>query len=139
MTRPEGISRRDVLVFGSIGSLLAPVAHLFPWWKPKDVVLGDGRFDILRGKHPKRHYILIHGDEATARDILTKHVQTHPGVAFLTESKTRTIPIDSGQVDPNRVFSRGGAAESLKKYNPNWNGRQIQDALNLLEGHASIS
>lgn len=129
----EDFSRREVLVFGSIGTLLAPVAHLFPWWKPKVVALGDGQFDILRGKHPKRHYLLIHGDESTARDVLTKHVQTHPGIAFLTESKTRTIPIDSGQVDPNRVFSRTGAAVSLKKYNPNWNGRQMENALDLLE------
>jgi hypothetical protein len=126
-------TRRDFLVFGSVGSLLAPVVHLFPWWKPKDIVLADGRFEILRGKHPKRHYILLHGDETTARDVLTKHMETHPGVAFLTESKTRTIPIDSGQVDPNRVFSRNGAAISLQKNNPNWNARQIQDALDLIE------
>jgi hypothetical protein len=125
VTRPGECTRRDFLIFGSIGSLFAPVAHLFPWWKPKDILLGDGRFDILRRKHPKRHYLLIHGDEATARDVLTKHVETHPGIAFLTESKTRTIPIDGGKVDPNRVFSRSGAAVSLKKENPNWNARQM--------------
>jgi hypothetical protein len=126
-------SRRDLLVFGSIGSLVAPVAHLFPWWKPKDIVIADGHFEIQRAKHPKRNYILIHGDESTARDVLTKHMETHPGVAFITESKTRNIPIDSGQVDPNRIFSRNGAALSLQKNNPNWNGRQVQDALDLIE------
>jgi hypothetical protein len=120
-------------VFGSVGSLLAPVAHLFPWWKPKELIIADGHFEILRGKHPKRQYILIHGDETTARDVLTKHVATHPGIAFFTESKTRNIPIDSGQVDPNRIFSRNGAAESLRKNNPNWNARQMQDALDLIE------
>lgn len=116
-----------------MGSLVAPVAHLFPWWKPKELIIADGRFQILRGKHPKRQYILIHGDETTAREVLAKHMETHPGIAFITESKTRTIPIDSGQVDPNRIFSRDGAAISLKKNNPNWNGRQMQDALDLLE------
>ncbi len=134
MIESKECTRRDFLVFGSVGSLLAPVAHLFPWWKPKDIVLADGRFQIVRTKHPKRHYILMHGDETTAREVLTKHMETHPGTAFLTESKTRTIPIDSGQVDPNRVFSRNGAAISLQKNNPNWNATQMRDALNLIEG-----
>jgi len=120
-------------VFGSVGSLLAPVAHLFPWWKPKELIIADGHFQIVRAKHPNRQYILIHGDENTARDVLTKHLETHPGIAFLTESKTRNIPIDGGQVDPNRIFSRAGAAVSLQKNNPNWDGRKMQDALDLLE------
>ncbi len=134
MTEPQQSSRRDFLVFGSIGSLLAPVAHLFPWWKPKDLVIADGRFQIARAKHARRHYILIHGDETTAREVLAKHLETHPGIAFITESKTRNIPIDSGQVDPNRIFTRNGAAVSLQKNNPNWNARQMQDALDLIEG-----
>ncbi len=126
-------SRRDFLVFGSIGTIFAPVAHLFPWWKPKELFIAGGRFQIIRGKHAKRHYILIHGDESTARDVLAKHLETHPGIGFVTESKTRTIPIDSGQVDPNRIFTRNGAAVSLQKNNPNWNARQTQDALDLIE------
>lgn len=133
MTQSKECTRRDFLVFGSVGSLLAPVMHLFPWWKPKELIIADGHFQILRGKHPKRQYILIHGDEDTARAVLTKHMETHPGIAFITESKTRTIPIDSGQVDPNRIFSRDGAAVSLKKNNPDWDGRKMQDALDLIE------
>jgi hypothetical protein len=116
-----------------VGTILAPVAHLFPWWKPKEVALADSQFEIQRAKHPKRQYIHIHGDETTARDVLTKHLETHPGTAFLTDSKTREIPIDDGKVDPNRVFSRNGAAVNLKRNNPNWSGRQMQDALDLLE------
>ena len=134
MSGSKECTRRDFLVFGSVGSLLAPVAHLFPWWKPKELMIADGRFQIVRGKHAKRHYILIHGDENTARDILTKHLETHPGIAFITESKMRNIPIDDGQVDPNRIFSRNGAAVSLQKNNPKWNARQMQDALDLIEG-----
>ena len=132
MTQPE-CTRRDFLVFGSVGSLLAPIVHLFPWWKAKELMLADGRFQIVREKHPKRHYILIHGDESTAREVLTKHMETHRGIAFLSESKMRNIPIDSGQVDPNRVFSRSGAAASLQKNNPNWDARKVQDALSLLD------
>ncbi len=133
MSQSKESTRRDFLVFGSVGTVLAPVAHLFPWWKPKELVIGDGHFQIVRGKHPKRNYILIHGDEATARDVLTKHLETHPGLGFITDSKTRNIPIEGGQVDPNRIFSRNGAAISLQKNNPNWNARQMQDALDLLE------
>ena len=133
MTQTKDFSRRDFLVFGSIGTIMAPVAHLFPWWKPKDIVLGDGRFEIVRAKHPKRHYILIHGNENTAREVLLDHIKTHPGISFITESKDRNIPIDGGTVDPNRVFSRNGAAVSLQKNNPNWDARKMQDALDLLE------
>lgn len=126
-------SRRDFLMFGSVGSVAAPVVHLFPWWKPKDLPLADGQFQILRAKHAQRHYILMHGDESTAREVLKDHLATHPGIAFLTESQTRTIPIDSGQVDPNRVFSRNGAAADLQKRNPKWDARQMQDAMGLLD------
>lgn len=133
MNRPSDFSRRDFLVMGSVGTIFAPIAHLFPWWKPKDVALGDSVFEIQRAKHAQRHFIHIHGDETTAREVLTKHLATHPGIAFLTESKTREIPIDDGKVDPNRVFSRNGAAINLKRNNPNWDGRKMQDALDLLE------
>jgi hypothetical protein len=121
------------LAFGSIGTLIAPVAHLFPWWKPKELVIGDASFEIIRGKHPKRKYLLIHGNEETARELLVKHMETYRGTAFISESKTRFIPIQGGEIDPNRMFCRAGATASLEKQNPKWTADQMRTALDLLE------
>jgi hypothetical protein len=128
-----GYSRREFVALGSVGTVFAPVVQLFPWWKPKQVVIGSGVFQIIRMKHPQRHYLLIHGNEQTARELLVSHMETHHGTAFISESKTRYIPINGGSIDPNRMFSRAGAAASLKKQNPEWTGAKIEGALGLLE------
>jgi len=84
---------------------------------------------------PDRHYVLIHGNEETARDVLTKHIVKRRGTAYMIESKTREVPIDDGKIDPNRMFSRFGAERNLKQLNPNWKEEQFNSALDLLDAH----
>jgi hypothetical protein len=120
-----------------VGAVLRWPFHQLPWWRPKEVAIAGARFQIVRTKlkhkPSRRRYLLIHGDEQTAREVLSKHMQAHSGVAFLVEGQTRNVPIDSGQIDPNRMFSRRGAEISLKNLNPTWNPEQIASALNLLD------
>jgi hypothetical protein len=131
-------SRREFLAFGSI------FVHLFgwiPWFRPKDISLAGARFHIVRTKAPKhvklpmRRYLLIHGNEETARAVLTAHIVKRRGIAYLIDSKTRNVPIGDGSIDPNRMFSRFGAEANLKKLNPAWSAGQVQDALDLLDMH----
>jgi hypothetical protein len=131
-------SRREFLLFGSV------FVELFgwtPWFRPKDIALAGARFQIVHSKTPKhvklprRRYLLIHGDEQTAREVLARHIATRRGVAFIIDSKTRNVPIAGGVIDPNRMFSRFGAEANLKKLNPNWTPEQLKDALDLLDLH----
>jgi hypothetical protein len=121
---------------GVVAMVGSPLRHL-PWWRPKEVAIAGARFQIvrskLRHKPSRRRYLLIHGDERTAREVLSQHMRTHSGVAFVVEGATRTVPILSGQIDPNRMFSRRGAEISLKSLNPDWTAEQIGAALDLLD------
>jgi len=122
-------SRREMLAFGIGGTLFGWT----PWFKPKRIGLAGAQFQIVRTKHAKRHYVQIHGDEETARQVLTKHMETHRGVAYIIESRTRDVPIEAGKIDPNRMFSRAGAQANLQQLNPNWTPEQMNDALDLLD------
>jgi hypothetical protein len=129
MTPPEGaapLSRREFLAVGF---------GWFPFFHHrKQIALDGARFRIVRnGKKPRRHYLHIHGDEETARQVLENFMQTHTGVAFLIENKTRNVRIDSGELDPNRMFSREGAEVNLKTLNPEWSYPQIDNALDILD------
>jgi hypothetical protein len=124
-----GIGRREFLAFGIGGTLFG----WLPWFRPKRVGLAGAQFQIVRNKHPRRHYMLIHGDEETARQVLTKHIETHRGVAFVIENHTRDVEIESGRIDPNRMFSRPGAEVSLRRLNPGWTPEQVDDALDVLD------
>ena len=115
-------SRRQFLAFG-----------WFPFFRPKHISLAGARFRIVRNGSPKRHYLLIHGDEETARQVLTRFMETHEGTAFLIETHTRNVGIDKGEIDPNRMFSRAGAEASLKMLNAEWTAQQMQIALTLLD------
>jgi hypothetical protein len=44
-------------------------------------------------------------------------METHAGIAHLVCARTRSVLIDSWYIDPNRMFSREGAARSLAKLN----------------------
>jgi hypothetical protein len=122
-------SRREFLAFGLGGTLFGWI----PWFRPKHIGLAGAQFQIIRTKHARRHFLVIHGDEEAARQVLTDYMKTHPGVAFIIESQTREVPIDSGKIDPNRMFSRAGAEANLRTLNPGWTQEQIDDALDLLD------
>jgi hypothetical protein len=116
-------SRRQFLAFG-----------WFPFFRHRRQISLDGaRFRIIRNGKSRRHYLHIHGDEETARQVLENFMATHPGVAFLIENQTRNVRIASGELDPNRMFSREGAEVDLKTLNPTWGYPQIDFALDILD------
>lgn len=141
MKQANQFSRRDLLAMTGVGAIVKWPIHQVPWWRPKELAVAGAEFQIVRSnikhKPSRRRYILIHGDEETAREILTAHMQSHSGTAFLVESKTRNVPIDgggiSGEIDPNRMFSRRGAEISLKNLNPKWTQPNLDAALDLLD------
>lgn len=123
--QPVGASRREALALGSFGWL--------PFFRPKRVELAGARFRILRNGRSKRRYLVIHGNEESARLVLTAHMVAHEGVAHIVESRTRNVPIEGGQLDPNRMFSRVGAEANLKRLNPDWPPERLAAALALLD------
>jgi hypothetical protein len=76
---------------------------------------------------------LIHGDESTAREVLTQFMTDARGNAYLVTNTTRTAFIDGGELDPNRMFSTEGARKNLEKLNPKWTEVQINHALAELD------
>jgi len=124
------VSRRDFLAFAGIGGTMF---GWLPMFRPKQIGLAGAQFQIVRHKHSRRRYVLIHGDEETARQVLTKHMETHRGVAYVIDGHTREVEIESGKIDPNRMFSRIGAEANLKHLNPGWTPEQMSDALDLLD------
>jgi len=129
-------SRRDFLAFASVGALFGDLWHLLPWFPRKELTFAGTKFQIVHSKRPKhakyRHYLLIHGDEHTAREVLTAWMPSHRGVAYLIQSQTREIPLAGGKVDPNRIFSDAGAEANLAKENPAWTAAQTRAALQVL-------
>jgi len=119
-------TRREFLTYGSILGWI-------PFLRPKHISLAGAHFRIVRYGSSKRRYIVIHGNEETARQVLTQHIRSHQGIAYLIESHTRNVSIESGQIDPNRMFSRVGAEASLKKLNPDWAPDRVQAALAVLD------
>jgi hypothetical protein len=119
-------SRREFLVYGSIFGWL-------PFFQPKHISLAGARYRIHRNGHGSRRYLLVHGNEETARAVLTRHIETHRGVAFITENHTRNVAIEGGQLDPNRMFSTAGAERNLKSLNPDWPPERLQAALRVLD------
>ncbi len=122
MTRAAAWSRRQFVAFG-----------WFPFFRPKHIALAGARFTIIRNGNSRRHYLLIHGDEETAREVLQRHMETHEGIAYLVEGHKRNVPVDNLQIDPNRMFSPVGAEASLKTLNPDANPQAVSAALETLD------
>jgi hypothetical protein len=120
--RGAGWSRREFLAFGWL-----------PFFHRRHIRLAGARFRIVRHGRSTRHYLFIHGNEETARAVLTEFLKTEPGTAYIIEGHTRNVPVDSGEIDPNRMFSRAGAKASLKGLNPAWTPQQVDAALAILD------
>ena len=60
-------------------------------------------------------------------------MQTHEGVAYVMESHTRLVTVESLKLDPNRMFSRVGAEANLKQLNPGAEPEHVQRALHVLD------
>jgi hypothetical protein len=117
---PVASSRREFLAAGFL--------PLF--WRRSHVKMAGISFRIVRHGSSPHRYLHIHGNETTARQVLMEQMK---GVALFIESDTRNVPIEGGQIDPNRMFSREGAAKSLKALNPAWSDAQISNAAIALE------
>lgn len=106
----------------------------FPFfWRKRTLAIAGMRFKIERHGRSRRRYLWIHGDERTARDVLLRHLKGTRGTAFLTTSVARHFALTGGRIDPNRMFSREGAAANLKMLNPGWRSEQVAAVLNRLD------
>jgi hypothetical protein len=117
-----GVNRRQFLALG-----------WFPFLSPRHVGMAGARFRILRNGRSKRRYLRIHGNEETARQVLERHMDTHEGIAYVIESQTRVVPVESLKLDPNRMFSRVGAEANLQMLNPGSAPEQVRRALRVLD------
>ncbi len=96
--------------------------------------LAGVEFEVIRKGASKRRYLLIHGDEETAREVLRDHMKWHAGVAHLVTGHKREVPLrGGGLLDPNRMYSREGAARNLKLLNPKWTPAQVNTELDSLD------
>ena len=120
-----GLDRREFL-----GSFLGA---LFFWRRRATRKLAGIEFRRLRHDDANRRYLLIHGNEQTARAVLTAHMRTAKGTAWLVENATRNVSFRGGELDPNRMFSREGAERNLRKLDPDWSEAQILNGLTVLD------
>jgi len=90
-------------------------------------------FEVLGKNSSEINYILIHGDEETARMLLKNHINNNNNKAFVIKSKTREVPLGSTIVDPNRLFSNIGARRALKNFKSDWDGDELDNLLIALE------
>jgi hypothetical protein len=118
----QGVNRRQFLALG-----------WFPFLSPRHISLAGARFRILRNGRSKRRYLRVHGNEETARQVLERHMEWNEGVAYVIESRTRVVPVESLKLDPNRMFSRVGAEANLQLLNPGVPSEQVQRALHVLD------
>ena len=90
-------------------------------------------FEVLGNNSSETSYILIHGDEETARMLLKNHIKKNNGRAFIIKSKTREVPFGPTIVDPNRLFSNIGARRALKNFKSDWDRDELDNLLIELE------
>ena len=97
------------------------------------------RFFVRReppiGRRGGRRYVLLHGNENTAREVLDIHMDMYPGTAYLIESAGRYVTIAGVKIDPNRLFSRVGAEKNIRDQNPGVAQDRLDGALTFLDRH----
>ncbi len=76
------------------------------------------RFRTISKGRSARRYFWIHGDETTARDVLTAHMTRFRGRALLVENPTRVIQSGAVTFDPNRMFTAAALERNLVRLNP---------------------
>lgn len=101
--------------------------------RPRKLQLCGIDFEALRNGKSSRRYLLIHGDEETARQTLRAHMAQNAGLAHLVTGKERIVTVAGGRLDPNRMFSRAGAGRSYRRLNPQWSAAQVNAALDWLD------
>lgn len=121
MTGVRRLSRRHFLLLG--------------WFSRRRILHAAGiRFEVLRNGEPLRKFVLIHGNEQTARRVLLARMRTRrPGWAFLVTHEERLVRMGALQFDPNRIFSREGAERNLRHLNPAAGEADLLLALEFLD------
>ena len=106
MNRAPHLTRRHFLLLG--------------WFSRRRILTAAGiRFELLRNGAPLRKFVLIHGDESTARRVLLARMRDRrPGWAYLVTHEERLVRLGALRFDPNRIFSREGAERNLRDLNP---------------------
>lgn len=90
-------------------------------------------FRILRYGRSPRRYLVIHGDEDTARDVLASYMFDHEGTGYIVTGSMREVEIQGAKIDPNRLFSREGAERSLRALNSGMDPEKVIAILNFLD------
>lgn len=84
------------------------------------------------GRSPRR-FLVIHGDESTARDVLADYMFDHLGIAYMVTNTGRNVEIEGVKIDPNRMFSQIGAEKSISGLNPGLDAEKRDRALRFLD------
>lgn len=118
--------------------LIAAAGLTWLWpgsWFRKGIKMAGIPFRRISRGPEGRHYLWIHGNERTAREVLMAHMDTRQsGRAFLVESTERNVALaGGGKIDPNRMWSREGAGRSLRSLNKGWTDAQVKNALDRLD------
>jgi hypothetical protein len=118
-------------------------AFIFGWlpalFHSSHIELDGVPVQVLRHKPGPHRYLVIHGDENTARDVLIAFMKDHAGTGYAVTGKTRLVQIEGLRIDPNRLWSRVGADRSLRTENPGAGEAQILLALDYLDRHRSAA
>lgn len=91
------------------------------------------KYVVKQNGNSSKRYILLHGDEQTAKMALESHIKDYEGIAFFIENEKREIPFKSTIVDPNRIFSRNGSYHALRKFQPGWPPGELKKALDEID------
>lgn len=87
---------------------------------------------LRNGSAPLR-LLRIHGNEETAREAVESLIEEIPGEAWIVDSSTRHVLLGGLRLDPNRMFSRGGAEKNLRLLNPDADAVAISEVLDRLD------
>ncbi|MDP9169177.1 MAG: hypothetical protein M3N54_01055 [Acidobacteriota bacterium] len=111
------------------------VLSWIPWFHRKPGTMLSGvEFRVLKYGHSPRRFLVVHGDEDTARDVLSGYMNDHAGVAYIVTGKERNVTIQGLRIDPNRMFSRVGAERSIVAQNhPGIDPAKVNALLDFLD------
>ena len=70
-----------------------------PWFgRRKEIRACGASFRVIRRGNTARRYLLIHGDEVTAREALAGHLAMHDGIGYSILNSKRTVAAANGVV-----------------------------------------
>jgi len=104
-----------------------------------DIELAGVRVRTLHSARGPRRYLVIHGDEDTAKDVLTSLMVKQSGTGYVVRSKTRNVELRGLKIDPNRLWSRVGAERSLRSLNAGADEGLLKRVLDELDRHRPVA